>query len=59
MKLLNLPYDELSKIVNESYGINVSVRQVMHETDLPFDVVYEMVGHKDWMDFYEDEEGSH
>ena len=55
----NLTYDDLSNLVNESYKKNQSIRQTMRETNLPFDEVWDMSGDKDWMDFYEDEDGSH
>ena len=52
----NLTYDELSNRVNESYKKNESIRQTMLETDLPFDLVWDMIGYKDWMDFHEDDQ---
>jgi hypothetical protein len=52
----NLTYDDLSNLVNESYKKNQSIRQTMLETDLPFDLVWDMSGYKDWMDFYEDDQ---
>ena len=56
MKNLDPTYDQLSHKVNESYKKNQSVRQTMLETDLPFDLVWDMTGYKDWMDFYEDDQ---
>ena len=37
----------------------MSYFEILRDTELPFDLVWDMTGHKDWMDFYEDEEGSH
>ena len=44
-------YDEMSKRVNKSYAETQDIRQTMRETRLPFDVVWEMVGFKDEMDW--------
>ena len=44
-------YDELCKLVNESYARTQDVRQTCKETGLDFDVVWEMVGLKDAVDF--------
>ena len=46
-------YDELCAKVNESYKITNDVRETVKETGLHFDVVWEMLGFKDWYDFYE------
>ena len=53
---IDLPYDQLSRMVNDTYQKNQSVRQTMLETDLPFDEVWDMTGYKDWMDFHEDDQ---
>jgi len=53
MKTLDTPYDELSRIVNEYYKKNGDIRETMKETELPFDIVWDMTGHKDvydWVD---------
>jgi hypothetical protein len=53
MKTLDTPYDELSKIVNEIYEENASIRETMKETGLPFDIVWDCLGFKDYFDFKE------
>ena len=53
MKTLNASYDELSRIVNECYKKNNNIRETMKETGLPFDLVWDMTGHKDYFDFKE------
>ena len=54
MKTLDASYDELSRIVNECYKKNGDIRETMKETDLPFDIVWDCLGFKDYFDFYED-----
>ena len=49
----NLTYDELSNLVNEVYKKNGSIRQTMKETGLPFDIVWDTTGYKDYFDFKE------
>ena len=49
-------YDAISKRVNESYAETQDLRQTMHETRLPFALVWEMLGFKDQMDWMEDSE---
>ena len=44
-------YDELSLLVNESYKSTDDIRTTMKELKLPFDVVFEMLGFKDELDF--------
>jgi hypothetical protein len=44
-------YDEIARQVNASYARTQDIRQTMRETRLPFDVVWEMVGFKDEMDW--------
>ena len=44
-------YDETAKLVNASYAETGDIHQTMRETRLPFDVVWEMVGMKDEMDW--------
>ena len=44
-------YDETAKLVNKSYAETGDIRQTMRETRLPFDVVWEMVGFRDEMDW--------
>ena len=49
-------YDAISKQVNASYAETGNIHQTMRETRLPFDVVWEMVGMKDEMDWMETED---
>ena len=51
-------YDELSKVVNDAYRENpdISIRTLANELGIPFNVVWECLGFKDWFDF-EDMEG--
>ena len=49
-------YNELSEIVNKSYRETGDVRKTVKETGVPFNEVWEMVGNKDWFDFYETED---
>ena len=44
-------YAAISKRVNKSYAETEDIHQTMRETRLPFDVVWEMVGFKDEMDW--------
>jgi hypothetical protein len=46
-------YDGMSKRVNKSYAETQDIRETMRDTELPFDVVWEMVGMKDEMDWVE------
>ena len=50
---MNGSYDELSKIVNESYARTKDVRKTMRETGVSFSEVWEMIGMKDYFDFEE------
>ena len=50
---MNGSYDELSKIVNESYARTKDIRETMKKTGLSFSEVLEMVGLKDYFDFEE------
>ena len=54
-------YDELSKVVNESYKKTGDVRMTLKEVrkidrNISFNEVWEMIGNKDWFDFYETDE---
>ena len=44
-------YDAISKRVNASYAETGDIRETMRELRLPFDVVWEMVGFRDEMDW--------
>ena len=46
-------YDGMSKRVNASYRRTGDIRLTMSETELTFDVVWEMVGFRDEMDWVE------
>jgi hypothetical protein len=50
-KWMSVGYDETAKLVNKSYAETGDIRQTMRETRLPFDVVWEMVGFRDEMDW--------
>ena len=52
--MLDLSYDELSKLVNESYLRTGDIRETMKETGRSFDEVWKMVGMKDWFEWVED-----
>ena len=47
-------YDAISKRVNASYAETGDIRETMRETELTFDVVWEMVGYADYFAFEED-----
>jgi hypothetical protein len=55
-KINRMPYEELAKTVNESYRITRDIRATVKEAGIPFDLVLDMTGTKDYFDFY-DEEG--
>ena len=46
-------YDAISKRVNVTYAETGDIRETMREMRLPFDVVWEMVGFRDEMDWVE------
>ena len=50
-KRMTAEYDETEKLVNKSYAETGEIHQTMRETRLPFDVVWEMVGFRDEMDW--------
>jgi hypothetical protein len=49
-------YDGMSKRVNASYRRTGDIRLTMRETELTFDVVWEMVGFRDEMDWVDTQE---
>ena len=53
---MKLSYDELSKMVNDSYKKTGDVRETVKETGVPFNEVWDMTGLKDWFDFYDTDE---
>ena len=50
-----LSYDELSKVVNDAYRENpdISIRTLANELGIPFNVVWECLGFRDYCDFVE------
>ena len=50
-----MSYDELSKIVNDAYRKNpdIRIRTLANELGIPFNVVWECLGFRDWFDFVE------
>ena len=51
-----MTYDELSKIVNEVYREKEDIRKTIQRTGLPFDLIWDMTGLKDYFDFYDGED---
>ena len=50
---MNGSYNELSKMVNESYAKTKDIRKTMRETGVSFSEVWEMVGLRGYFDFEE------
>ena len=52
-----MTYDELHKLVNDAYRENpdIRIRTLASDLGLPFDVVWECLGFKDYFDFEETE----
>jgi hypothetical protein len=52
---MGLTYDDLCKLVNDAYRENPDIRIGILADDLgvPIDVVWEMIGFKDYFDFVE------
>ena len=50
---MGLTYDDLCKLVNDAYRENPDIRiqTLADNLDIPFDVVWEMIGFKDYLDF--------
>ena len=46
-----MTYDELSKVVIESYLRTDNIRETMKETGRSFDEVWDMIGLKDWFEW--------
>ena len=53
-----MTYDELCKLVNDTYRgkPDTHLRTLANDLGIPFDVVWECPGFKDWFDFVETEE---
>ena len=48
-------YDDISKLVNDTYKDNPDIRTVTKDLELSVDVVWECLGFKDCLDFKETE----
>ena len=55
MNIHRMTYEELSKTVNESYAKTNDIRKTVKETGIPFPLVWDMTGYKDYFDLYENE----
>jgi hypothetical protein len=51
-----LSYDELSKIVLTSFKKTNDIRETGKETGISFPLVWDMMGYKDYFDFYDNED---
>ena len=53
-----LTYDDLCKLVNDAYRENpdIRIRTLANELGIPFNVVWECLGFKDWFDCVETED---
>ena len=53
-----MSYDELSKVVNDAYRKNpdISIRTLANELGIPFNIVWECLGFRDWFEFYDTED---
>ena len=52
---MGLTYDDLCKLVNDAYRGNPDIRigTLANDLGVPFDVVWECLGSRDWFDFVE------
>ena len=50
---MGLTYDDLCKLVNDAYRENpdICIRTLANDLEIPFEVVWEMIGFKDYLDF--------
>ena len=50
-----LTYDDLCKLVNDAYRGNpdTRIRTLAHDLGVPFDIVWECLGFRDWFDLVE------
>ena len=48
-----MTYDELCKLVNDAYRGNPDIRigTLANDLGVPFDIVWECLGFRDWFDF--------
>ena len=53
-----MTYDELCKLENDTYRENpdIRIRTLANDLGIPFDIVWEMIGLKDYFDFVETRE---
>jgi hypothetical protein len=54
LNINRMTYDEMSKVVNESYPTTNDIRKTVKETGIPFDLVWDMIGLKDWFEWVEE-----
>ena len=52
---ITMSYDDLCKVVNDAYRKDpgIRIRTLANDLGIPFDVVWECLGFKDWFDFVE------
>ena len=52
-----MSYDDLCRVVNDAYRENpvIPIRTLANELGIPFNVVWECLGFKDWFDLVERE----
>jgi hypothetical protein len=50
-----MSYDDLCKVVNDAYRDNpdIRIRTLANDLDIPFDIVWECPGFRDWFDSVE------
>ena len=48
-------YDDISKLVNDAYKDNPDIRTIAKDLGLPFDLIWDMTGLKDYFDFEDTE----
>ena len=55
---LTMTYDDLCKLVNDAYRENpdISIRTLAQELGIPFNVVWECLGFRDYFDFEDTED---
>ena len=56
LNINRMTYDEMSKVVNESYATTNDIQKTVKETGIPFDLVWDMTGMRDYFDFYDGDE---
>ena len=55
---MGLTYDDLCKLVNDAYRENpdIRIRTLANDLEIPFEVVWECLGFRDYSDFEETED---